>query len=426
MRHSVPIALILVMPLLSGCEALFGTKQDDTTREIFREGRRDPNLVVDDVGYAALTPFWTGFKRPTDVYVGYDELVYVTDADGVHVLDRAGRRYVNGFLPLRGAVAVTMDRKMNLYVAARYDTVITSLNPAVTWDLAAVYKINGLHLGAPRVVDILVQPFMDGSRSTTSAQRVRLVKGSATSEERVEITGLAVLADNTLYVTRRGPSNPTGTSQAADNTVLAFEERLVNGVRDGKMVNTGQIRALSPTVPSLLSGVGLSGITTFVAPPQRDNMNADRGFIVTQGATGNIPFRVLWVDVVETVNGTEYRPRVQLLARDTSRAERFLYDQNRFSEPSGIAFSGDGRNFIFITDAGRDSLYLFQSNGHEGVNPPVGSPSTKTVRVSFGGTGNGVRQFRDPMGVAYFRQVVYVADTGNNRISRFKLNTDLE
>jgi hypothetical protein len=420
------LSAILLLPLLSGCEALFGTKQDDTTREIFREGRRDPNLVVEDVGYAALTPFWTGFNRPNSVYVGYDELVYVTDADGVHVLDRAGRRYAGGFFPVRGATAVTMDRKLNLYVAARYDTIIASLNPTITWDLAAVYKINGLNQGMPKVVDILVQPFLDGSRSTTSSQRVRLVKGSPTSEERVEITGLAVRADNTLYVTRRGPSNPTGTSQAADNTVLVFEERLVNGVGDGRMVNVSQIRALSPTVPSLLSGVGLTGITTLVAPPQRDNMNADRGFIVTQGGSGNIPFRVLWVDVVETVNGTEYRPRVQLLSRDTSRAERFLYDQNRFTAPSGIAFSGDGRNFILITDAGRDSLFLFQSNGFEGVNPPVGSPSTKTVRVSFGGTGTGVRQFNGPMGVAYFRQVVYVADTGNNRISRFKLNTDLE
>lgn len=421
-----PIFLMLLVPVLNGCESLFGTKQDDTTREIFREGRRDPNLVVEDVGYAALTPFWTGFNRPTDVYVGYDELVYVTDADGVHVLDRAGRRYAQGFYALRGAVAVTMDRKLNLYVAARYDTVIASLNPTLTWNLPAVYKISGLNTGAPRIVDILVQPFMDGSRSSTSSQRSRLVKNSPTSEELVEITGLAVLADNTLYVTRRGPSNPTGTSQAADNTVLVFEERVVNGVRVGRMFNTGQIRSLSPTVPSLLSGVGLSSISSFVAPPQRDNMNPDRGFLIAQAAPGTIPFRVLWVEVVETVNGTEYRPRVQLLARDTSRAERFLYDQNRFTEPSAIAFSGDGRNFIFITDAAKDSLYLFQSNGVEGVNPPVGSRATKAIRVSFGGRGNGVRQFNNPSGVAYFRQVVYVADTGNNRISRFKLNTDLE
>ncbi|MDZ4698359.1 MAG: hypothetical protein SH809_01530 [Rhodothermales bacterium] len=38
----------------------------------------------------------------------------------------------------------------------------------------------------------------------------------------------------------------------------------------------------------------------------------------------------------------------------------------------------------------------------------------------------GALQFRNPNGVAYFDRVVYVADTGNNRISRFKLNTDFE
>ncbi|MFM8493662.1 MAG: hypothetical protein ACKOA7_08000, partial [Bacteroidota bacterium] len=35
-------------------------------------------------------------------------------------------------------------------------------------------------------------------------------------------------------------------------------------------------------------------------------------------------------------------------------------------------------------------------------------------------------QFRSPNGVAYFRRVVYVADTGNGRIMRYKLSTDLE
>jgi len=420
------LALLFAPLLFSGCDALFGTKQDETTDEIFREGRRDPNLVTEDVGFAALTPFWTGFNQPTDVFVGYDELVYVTDADGVHVLDRAGRRYRSH--PLRGAVSVTMDRKLNLYVAARYDTIIASLNPSLTWDLSAVYKLRGLNQDGPvQVVDILVQPFLDNSRSTTSAQRARLIKGSPISEELVELTGVAVLADNSIYVSRRGPSNPTGTPQAADNTILWFTERMVAGVRTGKMENVSQIRSLSPTTPSLLSAVGMNTVTSFIAPPQRDNMSADMNFLVAQGdQTANIPYRLLWINVVETVNGTEYQPRVSLLARDTTKATRFMYDQNRFTNPKDIAFSADGRNFIYVVDSVRDSLYLFQSNGLEGVNPPVGSTSTKTLLVSFGGTGNGPRQFDEPSGVAYFRQVVYVADKKNNRIARYKLNTDLE
>ena len=48
------------------------------------------------------------------------------------------------------------------------------------------------------------------------------------------------------------------------------------------------------------------------------------------------------------------------------------------------------------------------------------------VVVSFGGTGDSAKEFNRPNGVAYFDKIVYVADTGNNRISRFRLNTDFE
>jgi len=48
------------------------------------------------------------------------------------------------------------------------------------------------------------------------------------------------------------------------------------------------------------------------------------------------------------------------------------------------------------------------------------------VTVSFGGTGDGAMQLDRPMGVATFQRIVYVADSGNNRISRYRLNTDFE
>ena len=79
-----------------------------------------------------------------------------------------------------------------------------------------------------------------------------------------------------------------------------------------------------------------------------------------------------------------------------------------------------------MLDAGKDSLFVFNQNGIEGVAPPPGAGSTRPVRASFGGTGAGPLQFSNPNGVAYYEEVVYVADTGNNRISRFRLNTDFE
>lgn len=422
------ILLIIIAAIsVTACDQLLGTKSDAMTDDIFEQGRQDPNLVVEEVGYAAITPFWTGFDRPTDVFVGYDELVYVTDAQGLHVLDRAGR--VGNFIPIRGAVAVTQDRLLNVYVSARTDTIITAVNPNITWDLAAIYKIrNANGAGDVRIIQKLVHPFMDASRATTTTQRFRLDRNRPDNEELVEITGVTVLANNDIYVSRRGPRNQTGQAVATDNTVLLFSENRDNtGNRLGTMRNVAQIRTLNPNTPSLLSGIDITNISSFIGPPQRETFSSTQSFLIAQGNENReIPFRVLWVDAVMTPDGLEYRSNGSLLNRDTTRADSFLYSEFKFRNPTGIAYTADARAQILIVDAATDSLYLFQSNGIEGVNPPAGSNRTKAINVSFGGTGNGPRQFNNPMGVAYFRQVVYVADRDNNRIARFKLNTDFE
>jgi len=424
------ILTICALPLmLSGCEALLGSKSDPITDDIFEQGRRDPNLVVDEVGYAALLPFWSGFDSPTDVFVGYDQMVYVTDAQGLHVLDRAGRPS-GVVIPMRGAVAVTQDRLLNVYVAARADTVIAAVSPTITWDLPAIYKIKNANGAGPvQIVQKMIHPFLDASRAvSTTNLRFRLDRNRVDNDELVEITGIAVLANNDILVSRRGPRNVTGTGMAPDNTVLTFtENRDAQNARLGTMRNTTQIRTLNPNTASLLSAVGLSDITSFIAPPQRENFSASQSFLISQGAQNiNIPFRILWIEAVQTPDGIEYRPNSNLLARDTTRADSFLYSEGRFTNPVAMAFSADARGHIFVVDAAKDSLFLFQSNGLEGVNPPPGSTFSKAVNVSFGGNGNGPRQFNNPSGVAYFDRIVYVADRGNNRISRFKLNTDFE
>lgn len=418
------LALIVIAGLIGGCDSIFGTKGDDTTDEIFEEGRIDPTLVPDEIGYAALLPFWDFFDAPTDVYIGYDELVYVTDRSGLHLLDRAGRTYYET-IELDGAVSVTQDRDLNVYVAARYDTVITAVDSNLVWNLPAVYKFRDINKGTPVAVDTIIHPFDDSSRPTASAQRGRLDKDSPNNHEFVEFTDVTALYDNTIYISRRGPQNITGQAAAPDNIVMEFQQDPDR--EEGKMRNNRLIRALSPNTPSLISAVGPGAITGLAGPPQSEDITRDRSFIIAQADTdANIPFRVLWINAEMTPDGLQFDPRSELLARDTTQADKFLYDEFRFTEPSGVAFSADDRNHIFVTDIAADSLYLFQARGVEGVNPPPGSELERAQSVSFGGTGGGDRQFRDPSGVAYFDRIVYVADTGNNRITRHRLNTDFE
>jgi hypothetical protein len=424
----LPFLSFIILISVTGCNDFFGSKKDVVTDEIFDVGKRDPKDADDVVGYAALLPFWSeGFSAPNDIIVGFDELIYVTDDNGLHVLDQAGRRAT--VVPLQGANAVAMDRNLHVYVSARQNFTITN-NDGITdtYNLPVVYKMRNVNgAGELTYVDTLAFPFDDASLSTFSAQVRRLDKTDPLNYEQVQITGIAVMADNSVYVTRSGPSNQIGQIAAPDNIVLEFQRITVGGVRTEKMRNIRQIRTINPSNPSLISGLGLSSINSFIGPPQRETMSDNRGFLMTQSDQSvEIPYRVLWITATETVDGLVFAPNTLLLAQDTTRANSFMYEPFKFENPTDVTFTTDGTNYILVTDAGTDSLYLFQSNGIEGVNPPIGSTETKAIVVSFGGRGIGPKEFNEPSGVTYFRRTVFVADKGNNRIARFRLTTDFE
>ena len=456
-RLSLLGLLLAVAVGASGCDAVFGSKSDDTTDEIFDQGRIDPTQIT-DVGYVPLNPFYTQgfggpFQSPVDVYVGYDEFVYVADDQGLHVLDLAGRPQfllseITGVFndngtpgnpaddvevpaqPLRDITAIVQDRRLDVYVAARRDTTVAGANcpsggDPQSCDLAVVYRIRGLTTGTPTVEDILWHPFDDGSRAFS---RFNLPDTfGASSDEDVEFTGVATLADNRLYVTRRGPVNNTATGRPSQafspfNAFLQF-------TAEGDFIQ--YVRALTPDRASLLSAYFPSDVVTFVGPPQRATLNDSPDFLLALApppGEAQPTYGVVSVQVVETPDGTEYRVDSGRLAAagDPDAGDGALFEADQFRQPTSLAYAPDQTGYLFVLDAGKDSLFVFNQNGIEGVAPPPGAGATRPVRVSFGGTGAGPLQFSSPQGVAYYREVVYVADTGNNRVSRFRLNTDFE
>lgn len=400
--------------LLTGCDDLLGTKSDATTDEIFDAGRNEPGLFR-EVEYVPLFPFFTQaagggtFEAPQDVYVGYDEFIYVVDGRGLHALDLAGRPAAFAPIP-GGGTSVIQDRRFDLYVTARRDTTLGGR----TWNLPVVLHYRGLSTGSPSLVDVIWHPFDDDSRRFNRPDPI------ATDEE-VAFTGVAVLPDNSIYVARRGPVNDLSSVILPHNIILGFSP---------EGINTQALVALSPTLPSLRSTVYPSDVLTFVQPPQRQFFPDEAHFVVAQAPPdeAQLRFPVLSIRTVVTPDGTEYRPDVEKIqaAGDPTRGDGFLYEEFKFAQPSDLAYAADATNYLFVLDAAKDSLFVFNARGIEGVAPPPGGTSTLPVDVSFGGTGDGALQFRDPQGVAYFDRIVYVADTGNGRISRFRLNTDFE
>ena len=404
----IPRTLILIMLafFLNACGFLLGEKEDETVKEIFEDGAIDPEVNPSSVGYVPVLPYWTNVNAPIDVFVGYDEMVYVVDADGLKVFDQKGELHLT--IPIQGAVEVTMDRRLHVYVAGRVD--VDLCLDGSTENVAAVYHLANPSSGNIQFLDTLIHPICDVTRNSTCFR--------GPDDISVEFTGLTVLADNTLYVSRRGPRNDLTSIARPDNTILFFDE-------DGN--NTGYAKGLNPVSSSLKSTLGVQAIAGFAGPPQRLNgMSTSREFLLLQNSP-MAEYGALWIKRFEDPEaGVYFAENAGLVDQDLTQADRFLYQPNRFSIPSDIYVAPDFTGYIFLVDEGLDSLYQFTPKGYEGVNPPSTYTSKKQILASFGGYGSGPFEFKDPSGVCYYERTVFVADKGNNRIARFKLSTDLE
>ncbi len=403
-KISLAIAALL---LLSSCSFFGGKKQDDTVDEIFEQGRIDPNLIPANIGYVPVLPFFSGFLNPVDVYVGYDEMIYVVDDNGVHVLDQAGREF--RLLAIPGASELIQDRRLHTYVIGK----ATVVDGGQNYEVSAVYHLsNTATAEGPFFLDTLVQPFCDASREFTS------FRGAA--EEQVLFTGLAVLHDNTLMVSRQGPQNSSASVAYPDNTILFFD-------KDGK--NTGNSNGLNAQNPSIRSSYKVVGMAVEAGPPQRlFGMSQSRDFWIAQyDATNPVEFACLGIAYqFDPDLGASFDAKPQLLNFDSSKAGRFLYESFRFGKIEDIYMAPDNTGYLFVVDSDKDSLFQFTNLGFEGVTPPANFNSKKQVIASFGGEGSGPFQFRDPSGVCYFKQRLFIADKGNGRICRYILSTDLE
>jgi DNA-binding beta-propeller fold protein YncE len=189
---------------------------------------------------------------------------------------------------------------------------------------------------------------------------------------RWRFTAIAAYLGRSYYVTRTGP-------ETADNAIVQFNER-------------DELVGPLPLVPG---GTGFFSVTepSGIISVRRGSVD----FIFTQ--IGNSFHRAQWI----TTDAYGFTAKIE--------QGKAFYTPGKFSSPEDIALDDAGN--IYVIDAGSDSLYKFNPGGGEFRSQ------------SFGGRGAGERQFNQPSGAAWFNKVLYIADTGNNRIVRFKLNTDL-
>ena len=229
--------------------------------------------VVSDTDYIQLQPTWSGFYNPRAIVVGFDYILYVTEPDSNHIemVDLAGNKLGQSQI-VKNPVAISEDRRFNLIIACEFDTTINGRGIAV----AAIAKIRLFNYDH----DISVAPVEIVSHESPQEQIVRDGVGNLISGR--VYTGVAVLPDNSYYVTRSGNNNSS--SVDPDNMVLHFDEN----DREYSSDFIDLVPSLVPTGTGFVAINQISGITTF------NTKQYGSDFILTQTDPANA-FKVKWI-----------------------------------------------------------------------------------------------------------------------------------
>lgn len=320
--------------------------------------------IAGDTVYIQINPPWGGFNKPQDVYIGNEPFIYVADTDNNRIVMMNLAGTILGTREIKRPIEIAQDYQLNLIVCAEFDTLGQTFS--------AVYKID----------------LVSASHNVENAPVTRLLPRPNVASDlntQIRYTGVAVFYDNSFYVARTGPNNSSVFNP--DNSILIFQKKILN---NGSKIDTliGRLPSLEPTGTGILSTNNISSLTTF----KRRNID----FIMT--LTGNTSFKTQWLYYNYASETPGYETRL-------SPNSNQMMLPNRFLRPEGVTVDNSGN--IYVADAGKDSIYKFNSFGDE--------------LQSFGGPSI----FKEPYSVAFFDKTLYVADRGNNRILRFILSTDL-
>jgi len=328
----------------------------------------DGNVNVGgDTVYVQLNPEWGGFNRPQDVMVGREPFIYVADTDNNKIVMMNLDGEILGTRSIKRPIALAQDYKLNLIVCAQFDTLVNGQNRT----FSAVYKLDLVAV----------------SHQIAIAPITRLLpRANDLNRPLVEYTGACVFFNNMFYISRKGPNNSGFVDP--DNSLLIFVPNEVSG----KDTLVGRVPNIDPLGQGPVSAYDFSSLTSF------NSQSID--IIVT--LTGGTSFKANWLHYQVT-------PIEQKYVSNFPPNSTSLVIPNRFERPEGSAIDNSGN--IYIVDADKDSLYKFNSFGDE--------------LISFGGPDSS-NTFNEPYGVAFFNKTLYVADTGNNRILRFILSTDIQ
>lgn len=445
MRYQRRLFLIgLAAPLLLGLLGLLGGCGRKTPLDTFPASA----ALTEPVMFVPINPPWNtaahaslaaigGFNRPVDIIAGYDEMIYVVDAGNNRIVQlNALGEVVSVSPPIQHIQSIGQRQDMRLIVAALQIPGTLNDTDAVLYELDLTASDGKIGNSVPRL--FYTQPAFGLPNTLDETPPLRIsaigtlgnVPSLGNNAFYACLTPIDLTRRDTLAYQEEIPvtdSNGVVIGTSFVNRTQAISRVLVfNSANQsvGTIGNFDTSWALPASVlpPGFGSFQGVAGIATKAQPPQSDTVSSSADFFVVS-VSPRQPLR--FQHLIASLQGGGQLPYTyspnSILARFFSTGDTFIGDQNRFKRASDLTYDPE-RTFLFIVDAETDSLYLYQTTGLQGV--PVADAIGSVIPVSFSAFGNGDR-LNAPEGVCYSRRTLYISDTGNNRILRFKLSLDI-
>jgi hypothetical protein len=364
--------------------------------------------VIGDTNYVEILPPWGGvsvFESPTAILIGNDQLLYVADYDKNQLVMMDAGGTILSIKSILHPISIAQNTQLDLFVGGE---TITSKGDTI----GAIYKIYLVRFDTT-YYDTLKNSFNRDSIvsrlvSNTKIQhnfdvahtQIVFKEQAKINDHHRRYTGIGILPPTNEYlVARTGPDNSSFVDP--DTRVLRFN-------RGDTLVTPLADLITRPSGGTAITDIrNLTGLMVF--PKSKD-------FILTQTTEG-VAYGAVWMIYK---SGSDFEGWVSKFDLSTQGIRSDFIRQNQFKDAAGAAYDSRRRE-IFIVDAGWDSVFKFDKNGSF-KSESFGKSRTKVIdektkEVKFKGLDR-------PRGVAFSNDcTLYVADTGNKYIRRFRLST---
>src|SRR6267143_1341797 len=383
---------LLLSISMAGCEKRFDLSTLPNPQQV---------PTVGDTSYVEIYPPWGGFESPRAILAGNDQLMYVADYDRneIVMLD-AGGNVLKRDSRIMHPISLAQNSKLDLYVGGEV------IAPNGTDTIGAIYRIFLVRFDTNYVsrIDTVIGPFGDTTitpiiRDTSyyaghdlPNAHHRIIWQEPGRPER-RYPGIGILPKNAFIVARTGPDNTSFVDP--DTRLLRFNKG------DTLITPIGDL-VTRPSGGTAITDIRyLTGIMVF--PSQFD-------FVLTQSTDG-VVYGAVWMAYTSTIDFQGWLPKY-----DPANGAQRGVDIIRpylFENASAAAYDRRRRE-IFIVDSKLDSVIKFNQRGQ------FRSESFGKKLTSSSGQLPGLNS---PMGIAFSGDcTLYVADTGNKLIRRFKLS----